>query len=667
MSGADGYAQWQEILACRYFGEAQAGRPVLLFASDEELAELGGSGSLTDAVARHLRLADEARLFWPVEAAVARWRRGSRAEPPPCLPLLAVTVLAATRMHRDERSAPHAYYIRLAEALEPSAPPDDLARLRDRLSQAFDAVAALWRVLDDWLAGMQGQRGISTVRTGGHFHRIGYPLSQALVRAEDRYRLTEFFSALGVDRGGAPNVESMLYHLRIWASRPRGLSPRLVAALQNEADSQLLGGVLSSLAEHWDGVVRERAGLRRAQLRACADIDSWTMWWEVERVPGIDEDVVQLPTGGELKLSVRADGDLYDLDGELPTFPEALRNGLHARGTQLALHVPAADVVAMRKDATIGAWAAHAGVVAFEDQVLLVATTAEAEVSRILEASAAVGWKVARASLLSGWVTFLNVRITDLAAVEGILPGLREGVASALRQDNGILPVLCHGLQVGRGLGRRHYLTGGEPDMLLPAGEQTRMVRAVLNGVEQEFRAAGFPVPLRVLGPLPAGRHDLIADRTNLSFTVVQTLGTEAVPVDPTGAAVQGAWVGTGDPGGQPVLIRRGLQEAYALLDDGTVVLVEEPAAPAWLKALVGAGATYRFEYVPQPGTAWIAERSQLGWRVRPVHPALPAMHQLTAVAQEVWGRLLCPATRIAGDQERWRLYTQAAENLLGR
>ncbi|MGC4808725.1 hypothetical protein [Micromonospora sp. DT233] len=667
MSEADAYAWWQEILACRYFGEAQAGRPVLLMAGDDELAELGGAGSLTDAVARRLRLADEAMMFWPVEAAVARWRRGGRAEPPPCLPLLAVTVLAATRMHRDDRAAPHAYYIRLAEALQPSAPLHELARLRGRLSQAFDAVVGLWRVLHDWLEGARGERGVSTIRTGGHFHRIGYPLSQALIRAEDRYRLTEFFSAVGVDRIGTSNVESLLYHLRIWASRPRGLSPRLVTALHDDADTELLGGVLSSLAGHWDGVVRERAGRRRARLRACADIDLWTMRWEVERVPGIDEDVVQMPGGGELKLSARLDGELYDLDGYVPSFPNTLRNGLHAFGTQLALHVPAAEVVVMRRDPTIGAWAAQPGVVAFADQVLLVAAAAEAEVSRVLETAADAGWKRARSSLLPGWSTFLNVRMVNPAAVEGMLPGLREGVASAMRQDAGALPVLCHGLPVGSGLGRRHYLAGGEPDMLLPAGEQPRMVSAVLDGAEQQFRAGGFPVPLRMLGPLSVGRHHLVADRTDLGFTVLDTLGAGAVPVDPAGDVVQGAWVGVGDPGGQPVLVRRGLAEAYALLDDGSVEGIDEPTVPVWLEAHVGPGPTYRFEYLPPARAAWIAERSRLGWRVRPVHAAPCAVHRLDSAARTVWERLLGSATQVTGELDRWRLYARAVESLLGR
>jgi hypothetical protein len=666
VSGADGYFRWQRLLARRYFGEEQAGRPVLLFASDEELGELGGAAALAEAVAAKLSLTNDNRPFWPVETEVSRWRRGGRADPPPCLPLLAVTVLAATRMHRDELAAPHAYYIRLAEALLPAAGPEELEELRGRLSRGFDAVVGMWRLLDSWLEAAAGRRGISTIRTGGRLSRIGYPLSQALIRIEDRYRLTEFFAAMGIGRAGAPSEESLLHHLRVWASRPRGLSPRLLAALEDGADDTLLAAILSSLAAHWDGIVRERAGLRRAPLRACAEIDSWTMWWELERVPGIDEDVLRLPGGGEMKVTAHSDLALYELSGDLPELGATLRHGLHAPGGRLAVYVPASDLVAMRKDPTVGAWVAQPCMVPFEDHVLLVAVTAEAGVRHALVQAAAPGWKAARASLLPGWTTFLNVRITNPSALEGMIRGRRDSVALAMRPDAGALPVLLHGLPVATRLGRHHYLAGGEPDMLLPAGDAPRMVRAVLDGAEQTFRAAGFPVPLRILGPLPPGRHELVADGADLSFTVVETLGTAAVPVDPAGEIIQGAWVGAADAGGEPVLVRRGLLEAYAVLQDGSVEQVTEPAPPLWLHEHLGAGASYRFEYLPPPGTAWIAERSRRGWFVRPVCAVPPAMRLLSPPARQVWRKLLAPGMRVARSEDRWRLYARAAGELLG-
>jgi hypothetical protein len=524
----------------------------------------------------------------------------------------------------------------------------------------------MWRSLHAWLEAAHGRRGISTIRTGGRLSRIGYPLSQALIRTEDCYRLTEFFAALGIGQEEVPGEERLLHHLRIWASRPRGLSPRLLAALKDEADTTLVAPVLLSLAAHWDGVVRERAGLRRARLRACADIDSWTVWWELERVPGIDEDVLRLPGGGEMKVVAHPDLSLYELGGDLPEIGSSLRYGLHAPGTQLAAHVPASDLVAMRKDPSVGAWAAQPSMVPFEDHVLLVAAAAEAEVLHALDGAAAPGWKAARASLLPGWTTFLNVRMTNSVALEGVIGGMRDSVALAMRPDAGALPVLAHGLPVATRLGRHHYLAGGEPDMLLPAGDQPRTISVVLDGAEQAFRAAGFPVPLRILGPLPAGRHELVADRTDLSFTVVETLGTGAVPVEPAGEAVQGAWVGAGDPGGEPILLRRGLLETFALGRNGMVEQVSEPVPPRWLQERLG-GAAYRFEYVPPPGTAWIAERSRLGWCVRPVCPVPPAMRDLSLAARQVWRELVNTATRVAGHERCWRQYAQAAEELIGR
>lgn len=661
------YEQWQDRLARRYFGHDHAGRPVLLFMSDDEVAQMGDPADLASAVGAKLTCVGAASPFTPVELDVERWKLGDREEPPPCLPLLAVTVLAATRMHRDELAAPHAYYIRLAELLRPGAYQGELDRLRDRLSQWFEDVVSMWLCLHSWLELNGGLRGVSTIRTGGSKRRIGYALSQALVRTEDRNRLTEFFAALNLTAESNLGETALLHYLRLWATRPRGLSPRLLEALECDADATPLGAVLASLADGWDGIVRERAGLRRASLRACADVEAWSVWWELEQVPQVDEDVLLVNGGGEIKAVSRDGYLLYELSGDLPDIGRALRQGMRAAGTRMAVYAPGAEVVAMRRDPVAGAWATEPCITPYEEHVLLVAPPAEAEVLRALKVAAAPGWKLARSTLVQGWVTYLNVIFASPSALEQVTGSVREAVALVLRPDAGIRPTLCHGLQVKPGLGRHLYLAGGEPDLLLPAGPEPRMVRAVLDGQESTFRAAGFPIPLRVLGPLPDGRRNLLADDTDLSFTVVSTLGTEAAGVDPAGDAVQGAWAGTGGLDPEPVLVRRGLLAAYAILSSGAIEAITEPPVPSWLETQVGPAAAYRFEYTPPLGCAWVAEQSRIGWTVRALGPFEPAIHALSPQARQVWGDLLRALPRADSNDSCWRRYLSAAGRCLGR
>jgi hypothetical protein len=190
------YNWWQERLAAEFFGPEQSGTLVFFFIDSAELERLHDPSQATDLCqAVSSRLLWNGDLFGSVTSDVARWRRGTQADPPPCLPLLAATVLAAVNMYAPMGPGAPAYYPRLAEILKPPGPAAPWHR--DKLERRYNDVKDLWICLDHWLADCGDGRGVSTIRQGP-LTKIGYALSQAIIRATDHPILEEFFRTPGV-------------------------------------------------------------------------------------------------------------------------------------------------------------------------------------------------------------------------------------------------------------------------------------------------------------------------------------------------------------------------------------------------------------------------------------------------------------------------------------
>src|SRR5690348_10148789 len=107
---------WAEFLAAFYFDEAHDGEEILFSVDDLALAEISG----LDGAKAVESLADAVRLtvgpLWLLHSLarhVARWRLDCVEGPHPALPLLALTVVAASRMGEDATFAPNNYYVPL--------------------------------------------------------------------------------------------------------------------------------------------------------------------------------------------------------------------------------------------------------------------------------------------------------------------------------------------------------------------------------------------------------------------------------------------------------------------------------------------------------------------------------------------------------------------------
>lgn len=261
------FSDWNRAIAAAVFGPDKAQAPVYLDVEDEvlgvvastlvldleasqveaQLCQLVGSTLLLDASSMRKRA-----FAWHLQN-LARWKRGdgrvARIEsPPPVIALLAVFARAAEIMGHDEVYQPNAYYPRLAALLDC----DEDGEERLRASYQSDA-EELWGALDEWLRGLEGRAGRSTIEALGHRY-VGLAVSQALIREADRQQLRAFFTGARLEPGLELAMKDM----------DRLLGPWIIAGHSTAALSRLWStpkgrSVLCETAvqalSQWDGAV----------------------------------------------------------------------------------------------------------------------------------------------------------------------------------------------------------------------------------------------------------------------------------------------------------------------------------------------------------------------------------------------------------------------------
>ncbi|MEU8606444.1 hypothetical protein AB0C29_00325 [Actinoplanes sp. NPDC048791] len=622
------YWDWQRKLAETLVTKRSGDEPFVFFVDDEEIARLWPDlaepvDSLRSAVCRQLHWQSGESLFRPLE----KINRDRPAETIPLtLPVLAVSVLAASRMRRDAAFHGSAYFIRLAQALRPELTGAHLEEVRQRLSGGFGVVASFWQEFDRWIR-HSGEYGSSTIQEHAHLKRIGFPLSQALLRESDRMLLTGFFDALDLSEQGVPSAAALTSALRIWTSRSRGLSETFLFALSDPTLCPVVTDEVARLARNWDRVVRSPGGKRRLDMRVVIDLDDLTARWTAACLPEVASDRLKMMDGRSFTVTTPEWGSQYMISGAPPPADLTGRR-VHAQGDLCSAVVQVPEVFAARENADAGGWVAADGIEPREEHLLIVAAEFDAAVTGLLEEAAEDGWKqlpqrTARA-LLPGHSFYRRVRLSSPAAFERGISGLSPKLMRALRPETPPRPRLVNGLKVASNLGSRHYLRGGEPDLLLPASPETRAVAVSLDGAEQHppFRATGFAIPLRsVAGPLAAGQHEVIADGDRLVFHIhdttdcadspstIATLGwhltsesaqlTSLGPFDVAGADTSGSCR-------EPQLLRR-ISDWHVVDRHGRSRKLSVPAPAAWTAAL-GLPSSQFYEFTASPDDVWLIE-----------------------------------------------------------
>jgi hypothetical protein len=641
------YKQWHEALSAAFFGAGNALRSTVLYVDvevEQELAGRIGTG-LAQAVAGELNWSDPDRpLFGRIQRECELWARRGSEGPPPSLPVLALSVLAATRMASSDGMWKNNFYGRWIQ-LFGEQPGSYRA---NKLKHAFQDVAVMWEELDTWLKVTGGLYGTSTISTDEWYWKIGYPISQALVRGSDRQVLTRFFAATRL-RPHNPNEVSgreLLRRLRVWtAGRDRGLSPRLMEELAGAADTgeTLIASLLKRLADDWDGTLHEpeREHRRRAVgLRLVVADRGRRLEWLAEACDGIDETRVAVPGGRTFTLR-KGYGDVYEgLESLHPSWQQ-LGHGLHLEGEDLVLEWAPQEVVLLRLHPHLGEWVSTEYFEPGEQHWILAADSAVAEVRSMVNA---LGGRTVReaASPAAGWKLFKGVRAVNGGAFARALD--RGGDhAHVLQPQIRHRAALSGGLRIapeyraGAGVAG-HFLRGGAPDLLLPASDSADgRVEVVLDGRTEKLRAdPRVPFPLCLI-PLDEGEHRVGTAHSSQVFTLHDGLheglppgtGTLGYPcggtarpelseAEDSGTAIRGADAPDSIRLPRTVLMRSTVLEAVLLDPYGDVREARQQPVPAWMASRLpeeALGPCLEAE-VPE-GFVWLVYRTPARWSVR--------------------------------------------------
>lgn len=637
-------AEWQEMLDATFFSPSPERAPIIFFLDDEEMERLWPDvpspvDDLAGAVRGQLHL-EHANPFELVERDLSTWRRGSQSRPPGCLPLLALTVVAATHMRNDGVANSSAYYLRLAQLLWRSGDSVSQPVLQSHVTTGFPVVVDCWRALDGWIRSTVRDLGDSTIQMDPILTRIGYPMSQALIRGSDRDRLSSFFEILSRSHPSSITEDALLSAIAIWNLRPRGFSSMFSHALINPAEVPGFARALCALFASWNGQVVEGYGRRTLLVRLQVDLDAWTFKPVIRLVDGIDEDTYDLPSGGEASIRPPRYGNYYSADEEL-FLNRSIEDTFRYRGRHTTLVQEHRRVWVLRTDLSNGRWVSERSLIPYREHLLLVHASLTTEFSRALGLVADDGWVLLRQNtpLVAGFAIFTGVTLSDPQRLESAGDEVPLEIRQILRPETPPVPTIVDGLPIARDLGRNHFLLGGAPALLLPVGAESRIVEASLDGVTQvpPFRATGFPIPLQEL-QLDAGAHEIIADGVHLSFSLHK--------VDPS-AAVSARQLddlanteNNVDEDMSEIFLRRSEGVAHWLIrPDGTAERVAPSKTPDWMKVR-GLPSAY-YERVGGDFAWHLIERNGVFAKPEILKPLGAVRLDRDRVSSEFWRRVL--------------------------
>ena len=691
------YEAWNEAFLDEYFPEGNTGRLAWLPVDDDEIRALAEKHRLGDpatAVADfeaviNSWLATRDGSFTRFTSGVKGWRRVRST--PPYVAGLAFCVHAASRMAGDTAAgiASHNYYAQLNRLIGR----DDGAGI----PPGFDGLGDAWRDLSRWLdIDCDGRRGLSTFRTnevaGKH---VGFPMSQALLRACDRRRLPDFFKFAGLEPDSNVSAHRMFLFLRAWAALPNcGLTGRARSAIARAEDIDLAEIAETVLRElrAWDGELRDARGRRRAPIHLF--VVPRRRGTVVRLLPsrpiGFPDGAWRLEGSGKhfhLEPHSSADGWFAPLQVEVTS--AILERGLRLTRGALALAFDTADAIPCRQAAPeIGGYLSQQQATMFEPHLAVIRRHLVQRLKDYLSVCAdpvpelrAVG-----PALPAEWAMTADFRFTSRP--RGAQPEFGRLAPKLLAVTS-----FSGGLQLAGGV----YLTGGEPDVSI-ATDQGNAITPVLDGVAQPLTDGALTLQLSEMG-LGAGQHELVADITR-RFSTVETWGdlapavagslgfrlsrhsdyrpqtVLAVPLDSppprgeihiSGAVARGAPGDLPLPDRRPALLRAGANR-YAIIGiHGEVARPASGKPPAWLEEV---GLSDRFQFVevdPEFDPVWLlSENSAFFKEVTALNPDPPE----PAIDGGSWGNwakvvMQWRDARVAAHlADRWAAYVDRATTL---
>lgn len=665
------YDMWQSKLSQVFFPMSQPDEPVIMFIDDEELSRFfphlaDPVESLRSAVLAELRQTDKSTIFDAIVRRLANWRRGPRNQAPPCLPLLAVTVLAGSRMRNDGEFSKSAYYPRLVNLMTSGSN----SLTANGIQKHFDLVAEMWQVLDDWVENNQDFVGPSTIYQGS-YSRIGYPLSQTLMKASDREQLSIFLQRRRVDRRSESSPEHLLGLLRLWLDKPRGFSKAFVDLIQKGSGNPLLLAVIAKLADEQPSDIPAVAGKIRLDLSLCIDPEDWSISWVIPVNPRLHSQKLRTSNGALIAIQEPEYGTVYDIsEGSLPEPISLMNHRFRAVGENAVVTKNLRQLWILRMEPSSGRWQSVSDVVPGEQHLLVVQQSDVPETDDLLSKSAATGhWKF-RTVIFPGWSVYVDVSFNGPIGLS--TTGTFISVEELLKPAPNLRPKLRNGLELRTVVGGRHFLSGGEPDLQLPEDPSKEFIQVRLDGRLPATRVKpnGSLFPLRLAGPFDEGKHTVSVDDVTLDFFV-----------HPSGSAAQWEAVqpegiadllpsGFGHKVGRSkfVVSRRGKDAAVWFVSPSGKVRMQRESPISHLSMRLGFPESYQWKVLVPAGTAWVlAERAGKISQLQQITSDPPNFDPLDIPSQFFWRR--AASETIDHTNRLWRAYLSQSmqESIHGR
>ena len=466
-----------------------------------------------------------------------RWRPES-GEPPPSIALLSVLSLAAEDMHGGDGFVAHDYYNRLMPLLGVDNEDD-----KQRVVRAYrDCSQRLWGSLNDWLEGIDGERGLPTAFALGNKH-VGLPISQAILRATDREHVREFFADFGFAPRSHTSPRDMGALLGEWIGRTPSPASSAMQTLwrQQGARERIIEGCCA-LLESWDGPslsgsggeAGAPSGARRAPIRLTALLRTFpvaALELNFTGPTGGDDDTLQLldaaDAPGEVPLAIEPMTDRrWRLTEPERLDPLSMLDGwLRLRDRSgLVLERRPRRVVPLTKDDLLRVFFEIERLPLGESSLILSQAHLADTITEALGIIARPGFHRSDGpfpGLPSGWTLFSDVQV--LAPLPAVRP---DGSGWGFELDLNVLQPLSSSQLVVDGGFRlpghlRRWSSLAPPEIRFATDEATsvlievsqlRSVDRTIEPFDRAFEGSAAVLPLAELS-LPDGEYQVVASR----------------------------------------------------------------------------------------------------------------------------------------------------------
>lgn len=508
------YTAWNRAIAEVMFPDIDVPAPVYLDFEDDKIEALAatmgiGPGevepALAAAVVGVLDLTEGPKaVLRTIRHHTRHWYgQGNWDAPPPMLAFLSVLSMAAEKMAGTEDYAPNNFYGRLTSLL-------GLPTRSIKLEQAYRGDASsLWNMLRVWLLRCDGRRGLPTIEASQPRY-VGYPITQAMMRAGDRERLIDFFESTGLPPGSTIPPQHLEGLFDAWVTQTPSPASKNLQRLWGGAGRRRLLDAASVALSTWSGQTaratdEHAAGGRLRLSLAMASFPKKKLGVGLlAYLPdaGSPRDGTLGSSGGAIAVSLTPDipGALTLGESSAVKAASLLESDLIIRDSHSGVSVTRHPrrLVIFRQDEMTARWIETEHALLTEDLRLLCYDELLPRVRKVLGEAARPAWRdlTTLPGLPEGWTLITDVQLFDVP---------RSVTKSGVNDLQGLVPVTTSHLT----------LTGGFP----------------LPGATRGTWHVGEPPEIRVVSDAPGG------------FTVrLEDLGDELTLAEDSDLRVMNSW-----------------------------------------------------------------------------------------------------------------------------